>query len=66
METILKVRFPEEAVSRYGLEKDGIINFEDLRRRWAAEEAQKALGACREAASDAALADRDLRSESAR
>ena len=56
----LRVSFPEEAIDRYGLEAEGTIDFEDLRRRWAAEEARKALHACQEAASEAALVGSDL------
>ncbi len=59
MERILRVSFPEEAIDRYGLETEGTIDFQDLRRRWAAEEARTALHACQEAASEAALAGSD-------
>ena len=60
MERILRVSFPDEVIDRYGLETQGTIDSEDLRRRWTAEEARKALQACREAASEAALTGSDF------
>lgn len=61
MGKILKVDFPEDVIDRYGLEGRDVIDFEELHRSWAAEEAGEAIRACREAACSAGLTLGDFR-----